>query len=200
MTLRLFEKMSNIVEQEKQKSQKFSDVCALPSFGNVAVAQPLEAGGLALLDAYPRNTKVERMLDEQVYPRLLHLRACALHVEFTNRMRQLFPESDGRYHLVVGPVKEVDRIASKISQEDGSVPFPRARTSKDALRNTVECADGDALVEAYDRIVEEFGLANGRGRLKNKLGGNARKPPSMLLNATRRAIAQRIRASRCSGS
>ena len=167
------------IRDDEKASSKFAEACDWPSFGNVKVAQPLEQIPLVVHLKYDKQ-----MLDLEVYPRLLHLRARALHDEFTNRMRRMFPDSDPRYHLVIGPVKKVDRITTKVRQEDASVPFPQARTIKDALRNTVACVDGDALVDAYHLITKEFGLVDGRGRRKNKLGLSVadQQPPSMLLN------------------
>ena len=74
---------------------------------------------------------------------------------------------------------EIDRIADKVSEALDE--FPRARTSKDVLRNTVVCVDGDAFVAAYNFIDAEFKLGK-RGRVKNYLAHTGFQPPRMLLN------------------
>ena len=184
----MFETMHSERDKARNISAEFAKACKLPSevWGGetvppnerATVQQPLET----ITPFVCVGKYAEKVIDEEIYPRLIHLRARRLQTEFKTRFCELFPKSErDKIHLVFGPVKEIARIADKIAQEDVKLEFPRARTSKDALRLYVVCANGDEFVRAYERIKESFALTT-RGRLKNKLDETTLQPPSMLLN------------------
>ena len=182
--------------------RKASDVA---SFG--AIEQPFSEHALALADEFPPAWAgfVRPRLDRELYPRLAALRARVAKDAFVGALRAAFPARDARFHVIVGPIKLAERIAVKAGEYEAEAQAAaravggggggRAAASQwpftprvgDVLRATVTAVDGDAFLEALERVVRTFELREGNGRLKNMLGTTKPMPPRVLINVVVRA-------------
>ena len=177
--------------------RKASDVA---SFG--AIEQPFSEHALALADEFPPAWAgfVRPRLDRDVYPRLAALRARVAQRAFVGALHAAFPPRDARFHVIVGPIKLAERIAVKAGEYEAEAQAAaravggggggRAAASQwpftprvgDVLRATVTAVDGDAFLEALERVVRTFELREGNGRLKNMLRTTKLAPPRVLTN------------------
>ena len=154
---------------------------------------------LALADEFPPEWAgfVRPRLDRELYPRLAALRARVAKDAFVGALRAAFPARDARFHVIVGPIKLAERIAVKAREYEAeatgaaAAQWPFTPRVGDVLRATVTAVDGDAFLEALERVIKAFELREGNGRLKNMLRTTKLAPPRVLTNVVVRGAARR---------
>ena len=156
--------------------------------------QDMPTTALALLDDFPveQHGKIKPMLDSNIFAPLVSLTAEASYAFFEKTIRELFPEAadesieEAQFSIRMGPLKGIDRLRVKL-QEYGKrstgASWPACEHVKDYLRCTILVRDGDACLDAWERIERCFEVRkSNRGRLKNNLATTLHQPPNMLVN------------------
>ena len=135
-----------------------------------------------------------------MFTRLLLFSAEATSKHFRATLGGLFPGANittpeghpaNLYHnpdeltIYFAPVKGLERTLVKFDEyraESDPGQWPITPQIRDTLRAKLEAPNGDVFASAANALMSEFGIREGRGRLKNNLIIDKHQPPNMLIN------------------
>ena len=83
------------------------------------------------------------------------------------------------------PVKGLERTLVKFDEyrsESEPNRWPITPQIRDTLRAKLVAPNGDVFASAFNALISEFDIREGRGRLKNNLMIDKHQPPNMLIN------------------
>ena len=185
------------IRDEAKSSTKFRQLCESPSIGTAGNDTSMSAQALSLLDSFPKQFR--QQLDEQVFTRLLLMTANAVSDHFRESVQKLLPDAEyppghnsnipqSAAHkplVFFVPVKGLERTMVKYREyaaENHTDVWPVTTQIKDTLRCTIDAPDGDAFAAITNKILLEYDVREGHGRLKNNLEIEKHQPPNVLTN------------------
>ena len=196
----LVNEMRQARDSEARGSDKFRALCELPSFGSSSHADTkMSPEALSLKLDYPAEPGIHKKIDNHIFTRLLLFSAEATLKHFRRTLEGLFPGAnvlqEGGFEspdydpnaltISFAPVKGLERTLVKFDAyrlESDPGQWPVTPQIRDTLRAKLEAPNGDAFASAVSALMSEFGIREGRGRLKNNLNIEKHQPPNMLIN------------------